>query len=70
MPYDQLTHKNDLLVKSAITLCASLVSNIEEVDLWLRFISSCIAVGVGILTLIKLVRDLRTNQSEKPKNND
>lgn len=53
-----LITKYDVLIKSAVTLCASLFMNFEELNIWLRVMSGLIAVPVGILTLIKLIRDL------------
>lgn len=66
MSFDfQFLGKYEVLVKSGITLAASLVMNIEELNLILRVLSGSIAIPVGILTLIKLIRDLKKKTNAK-----
>ena len=59
----------DLLIKTGVTLFASTISQIEKIDGIIRLGSSIIALLVGILTLIKLYRDI-VSKNKKKKDNE
>jgi len=62
-----LIENKELLAKSSLTIFAATFANLETIGGTARHISAIIAVFVGILTVIKLIRDLFFN---KKKNNE
>jgi hypothetical protein len=49
----------DTLIKVFATGVTVTVMSIENIDLWLRLIAAVLAVPIGIMTIIKLWKDIK-----------
>jgi len=60
-----IADNRDLLIKFVGIVSGSIISNLEVVEMGLRILSGAAAFVVGILTIIKLIRDLSKKNAKK-----
>lgn len=60
-----IADNRDLLIKFVGIASGSIVANLEMVETGLRILSGTAALIVGVLTIIKLIRDLSKKNAKK-----
>lgn len=56
---EHLHANKELFVKSSVTILSASLSHLEMFNMWIRTGSAFVALIVGILTIFKLIKDLR-----------
>jgi hypothetical protein len=56
---DHINNNKVILAQSGVTIAATVITWIDQFEIYVRLCTGIIGIAVGILTLIKLARDLK-----------
>ena len=60
---NSITENKSIIVNAFVTISASVITYIDQFNIVLRSLSGLIGIIVGILTIIKILKDLKRKRS-------